>query len=394
MIPAVTPPGSYYVIAKADGGGVVVETQEANNVLARSLQIGGDLVVSAFTAPARSGAGGSIVVSDTTINQGAGRVAASMTRFYLSLDWMFDTSDVLLGGARSVPELDSGATSSGSTTVSIPATAATGAYYLIAKADADGAVLETSESNNASSRGFQIGPDLYLQALSVPSKGGAGSAIAVADTAANQGGGLAAESVVAFYLSTDWILDPSDIPLNPSRAVPALPSGGTSSAATTLTIPATTAAGVHYIIAKADASQAVPETQEGNNTRYGSIRIGPDLRVSSLWPSPTKVAPGGSVNVTDTIVNQGGGAAGSSTTTYYLSTNYTIEAGDVALGTRIVPALAAGASNTAVTALTIPAGSATGSFYLLAHADSTTQVGESPETNNVTAVAFQVTMTP
>jgi subtilase family serine protease len=38
----------------------------------------------------------------------------------------------------------------------IPAGTALGFYYMLAKADADGAVAETSESNNVTARGFQV----------------------------------------------------------------------------------------------------------------------------------------------------------------------------------------------------------------------------------------------
>ena len=41
-------------------------------------------MVSAVTVPFNFGAGSTIVVSDTTANQGSGMVAASVTRFYLS----------------------------------------------------------------------------------------------------------------------------------------------------------------------------------------------------------------------------------------------------------------------------------------------------------------------
>ena len=46
--------------------------------------------------------------------------------------------DVLLDGSRAVPDLAAGASSAGSTSVTIPAGNAAGTFYLIAKADADG----------------------------------------------------------------------------------------------------------------------------------------------------------------------------------------------------------------------------------------------------------------
>jgi subtilase family serine protease len=216
----------------------------------------------------------------------------------------------------------------------------------------------------------------------------------VAETVINQGGGDAVASSVTFYLSSDWIFDAADTPLNPARTVPALINGASSSGSTTLTIPAATPSGVYYIIARVDALNAIAETQEGNNTASYSVRIGPDLWVSYFYPTPNKSAAGGTVSVVNTITNQGGATAAASTVRFYFSTNYTLEAGDVQIGERAVPALAAGQFNSGSTPVQIPAGTAPGNYYLLAQADALGVVDESPETNNVTYVAIQVTIVP
>jgi subtilase family serine protease len=59
-----------------------------------------------------------------------------------------------------------------------------------------------------------------------------------------------------------------------------------------------------------------------------------------------------------------------------------------------VPALAAGQSNSAVTPIPVPGGTAAGNYYLLAQADGAQAVDESSETNNVTAELIQVTIVP
>ena len=70
--------------------------------------------------PATAGAGASIVVSDTTANQGGGGSPASVTRFYLSANSTLDAGDVRLDESRAVPALAAGASSAGSTSVTIP----------------------------------------------------------------------------------------------------------------------------------------------------------------------------------------------------------------------------------------------------------------------------------
>src|SRR5262249_14802204 len=161
---------------KADDDNVVLESRETNNTLSRSIQIGGDLAVTGLTVPAQGGAGVPLTITDVTTNQGGGSVGPTTTRFYLSADSVLDINDTLLA-SRDIGALDGGATSTGSTTVTIPASTASGTYYIVAKADADGSVAETYETNNTTVRSLLIGSDLYVSALTVPTKGGAGGSI-------------------------------------------------------------------------------------------------------------------------------------------------------------------------------------------------------------------------
>ncbi|MDH4198724.1 MAG: peptidase S8, partial [Candidatus Aminicenantes bacterium] len=142
-----TATGSWNLIAKADGEEVVDETSETNNTYLRTIKIGPDLDVTAISAPTTAGPGQTITVTETTKNQGGGAVEPSQTWFYLSLNSVLDASDILLG-SRAVPALAAGASSSASTTVTIPEGTATGSRYIIAKADGEGVVVETSETNN------------------------------------------------------------------------------------------------------------------------------------------------------------------------------------------------------------------------------------------------------
>lgn len=393
-IPTGVTAGTYYIIARADADDVAGETQEGNNLYTRSIQVGGDLAVSALTAPSKSGAGSTIAVSETTVNQGTGTVPASVTRFYLSANASLDAGDTLLPGGRAVPQLAAGASSSGSTELVIPATVGTGTYYLFAKADADEAVVETLESNNTRLRSIQLGPDLIVSALSVPVKMAAGSTISVSETTTNQGGGGAASaSVTAFALSTNWSLDSNDITLDGSRVVAPLASGASSAASVSLSIPAGMAPGTYYVIARADAGGDVAETLETNNTRSRLTRIGPDLAVSSASLSSSTVEAGSTASASESVVNQGAGLAAPSTTQFYLSSNSTLDAADVLLsGSRAVPELATNATSSGSTVIAIPAGTAAGTYYVLAKADGDEQVEESLETNNARIVrSIQVT---
>ena len=104
----------------------------------------------------------------------------------------------------------------------------------------------------------------------------------------------------------------------------------------------------------------VTETQEGNNTSARPLQVGPDLTVSFLT-APTSAAPGATIAVNDTTRNQGGDTAAPSTTAFYVSANSTLDGGDVLLGSRAVPALAAGGSSAGSTTVVVPPALAPGS---------------------------------
>jgi subtilase family serine protease len=226
--------------------------------------------------------------------------------------------------------------------------------------------------------------------------GAAGSSIVINDTTTNQGGGDAPSSVTAFYLSTSSAGGAGDVLLDGNRSVPPLAPATSSAGSTTVTIPAGTASGTFFIIARADDMNAVSETSETNNSRSRSISIGPDLSFTSLSLSPTIVKAGANLTVSDTVRNQGAGIAAASATRFYLSTNAGLDGSDVALmPSRAVPPLASGASSSGSTSITIPLDTSPGTYYVIAQADGDGAVAESAETNNVSAVrSIQVTAGP
>ena len=167
---------------------------------------------------------------------------------------------------------------------------------------------------------------------------------------------------------------------NPERCL-RLSTSGSSPMTTTVTLPQNLPTGLYYLIANADDGASVAETTETNNTRYVTIRIGPDLTVTGI-SAPARGGVGEPILVTDTTTNSGSGNAPASTTAFYLSANYALDAGDARLSpVRSVGALATGESSTATTALTVPAVSP-GLWYFIANADDPGNVAETQETNN------------
>ena len=272
QIPGNKLPGSYYVIVTADWNNVVAETSETNNKASKVIRIGGDLVVTALSAPTAAAANSVITLTDTVKNQGLATVAASVTGFYLSTNATFDESDRFLGN-RAVGSLAPSATDSASTQVTIPPETPAGGYYLLAVADVNNTVVESLENNNTKYFNFlRIGPDLIVTAVTAPTSAAAGTSITAGDTTKNQGAEAAPASVTSFYLSTNSGLDGSDVLLG-QRPVSLLGPGLSETGSVSLAIPADKPAGNYFIIAKSDGADAVLEGAENNNTRLKAITI-------------------------------------------------------------------------------------------------------------------------
>lgn len=131
-------------------------------------------------------------------------------------------------------------------------------------------------------------------------------------------------------------------------------------------------------------------------TRVLSFQVGtapaqPDLVTQNQSVSPSSVQDGASTTASCIVANQGTTSANASNLKYYLSTNNTYEAGDQLLASDAVNSLAAG-TNTAVSELvTIPSGTAPGTYYIIFYADADAQVAEVNETNNVGSIQLTIT---
>jgi uncharacterized repeat protein (TIGR01451 family) len=228
-----------------------------------------------------------------------------------------------------------------------------------------------------------------------------GSDIVIDDTTMNIGKIDAGASVTRFYLSTDAKFDPATDTFLFSRAIGPLVAKDSSSdldsssGSTTVTIPLATTLGKYFLIAVADADNAVLETQE-NNKKSRRLQVTlPDLTVTAL-KAPATAAAGSSILVQDTTNNKAPVPAGASTTRFYLSADALFDGGDVPLDPlvlgRAVPALAAKAKSAGATTVTIPLATAPGIYFVLAVADGDGAVSEINEANNLRS--RKITITP
>ena len=412
-LPATVAAGTYYVFACADDNQSVYERVETNNCARATpaLSVGSsalpDLVASAVSSPpATLTPGSSFSATDTTTNQGMLGASATTTRYYLGATVVKNASATMLTGSRAVLALSVGGTSTGSASVTVPTTVAPGTYYLLACSDDLGVVGESNEANNcaASATPIQVaapatGPvDLVVTALSAPPvTARLNDTFTMIETVTNQGAAGAAASLTRFYLSLDKLRSGSDPLLKGARAVPALAGAASSAGTTSLSISASTPAGVYYVLACADDQFAVAEGNEGNNCTASQTTLtvtAPDLIPSAVSAAPSSLKVGGSLSVTDTVTNVGSGSAGASWTRYFLSPDQTRHASDAIVGVRSVPVLVAAATSTATVSVTLPGTLVAGTYYLIACTDNNQSVYESSELNNCAAAVTPVVVTP
>ncbi|MCB1918368.1 MAG: S8 family serine peptidase [Candidatus Competibacteraceae bacterium] len=109
----------------------------------------------------------------------------------------------------------------------------------------------------------------------------------------------------------------------------------------------------------------------------------PNLTVTQVI-SPANGMPGGTIEVSAAVTNQGDVAAGSFWLAFLLSSDAAIAPGDVdtGWGCTFNEGLAGGATNTCSGEIVIPSTLAPGTYYLGAYADFRSEVTESDETNN------------
>jgi Tol biopolymer transport system component len=246
------------------------------------------------------------------------------------------------------------------------------------------------------------GPDLVERTVgNPPSTIAGGGRFSVTDTVANVGTMAAAASTTTYYISPVPAKTAESRALG-TRAVVALAAGASSTGTRVLTVPLTTPPATYHLIACADDLARVTESSEGNNCTAATSTVtvaGADLVVSAVSDPPTTARRGSRFTVTETVTNQGTAGASSSQTRFYFARDprretWTTQSSQLLTGARIVPALAAGASFTAPTplTLTIPTSTLPGTYFLVACADEQRRVVELSEINNCKASAGRVTV--
>jgi subtilase family serine protease len=355
-----------------------------------SIVIRPELIVSVLSNPPTGRApGGIFTVTVTVRNTGNMDAVSSSNRFYLSLDETKSAADVRFSATRTVPGLPTGTDSTGSVTLTVPSTLPLGSYFLLACADDTFKVSEANETNNcraSTSRLLVARPDLVPTSVSNPPAARApGATFSVTTSVRNQSQVTAGSSTLRFYLSLDATRNSGDVLLSGSRAVVALSAGATSTTSTTVTVPSTAQLGSYHVLACADDTLKVAESDENNclSSAAKTLIARPNLTVTTVTKPPVTAIPGASFSVTDGVYNPSPVTSPESSTRYYLSLDALKDPTDVRLsGTRSVAKIAPGATLTGSRTVTVPLATPLGTYRLLACADDLAVIPEANEADN------------
>ena len=345
--------------------------------------------------------GDTFTVTGRIYNKGALSAVASTARIYISSNSNITGGDYYLGSV-SIASIAGKGNRSYSKSVTLPSTPPSGftlndVVYVGVIADATGVVIEYNEGNNTRYDMVSVTPrpDLtvsYMNATPEPLKWG--DAFSASITIRNLTTVTAGSSIAKIYISSNSNITGGDYYLG-SVSVASIAAGGSRGYTKALGLPSSPPSGFAptdtlYIGVIADATSAVPESNEGNNTKYDMVSVTPilpDLTVTTMNVMPEPLKWGDAFNAAITIRNLATVTAGSSTAKIYISDNPTITGGDYYLGAVSVAAIAAHGTRAYTKALALPVSPPSGftptdTLYIGVIADATSAVPESNEGNN------------
>ncbi|MBX9652245.1 carboxypeptidase regulatory-like domain-containing protein, partial [bacterium] len=319
----------------------------------------------------------------------------------------------------SVTSLAPGDSYSQSVNIPIPLDAS-GTWYLYVMANGIGGhfppptLTESDRGNNLTrSDGFQIQlsptPNLVTNPVTVAGTAFSGQPLVVDWKVTNVGeGATPAETWLdRIYLSTDNVLDSSDIALTSVNATRDFEFDGPLAAgqAYLRSINVKLPDGIegdYYIIVAADAFKNVYEQGFESDNIAASLPVHifltppPDLEVSSVT-SPDTALSSHPISVTYVVQNNGSTSTSNATLTdrFYLSTDAALDGGDIQIGESVYTraALAPTGSYSRTVSLTLPNG-IEGTYYLIVQNDATDQVFEVDNLNNIASRSMTIQNLP
>lgn len=289
--------GQHTIKAFVDDNNQVYEGNETNNELTSTFTtLPPDLVIQGIIwEPENPSKDDTVTFTVTVKNQGSGRSDLCHLAYFINEEYESSLPVSTLETDTSV-------------NITFTWTALSEAHEVKAIIDFYKNVIESDENNNENTASFlTLAPDLIIEDITwLPEDAAAGDTVTFTVTIKNQGGGRAAASRTAFYVSGGY-----QGYLN-IQAIDA-----DTEVTTTFQWQATT--GSHTVSAIADHDSILVETHEDNNKMTKTIPIiPPDLIISDIAWTPENPAIGDIITFTVTLKNQGGGKAENLRVTYYI----------------------------------------------------------------------------
>ena len=416
-IPTSLNAGTYYIIVVTDISNQVYEnTGESNNkTISAGIAMASvppiDLSVTAGQLLSSSVTAGQPASLQWTVKNNSSNatvISSWHDAVYLSNNPVLDASDILLSTFTTSGPLAAGASYTQTHTVTIP-NGISGTLYLLVQTDKDNVHTDPNRGNNTlsiSNGGGQTivitappPADLIIPAITAPAEATAAQPITVGFTVKNTGTGTTPANSWTdnVYLSTDNVLDYSDVQIGSLSHSGALTPGSHYSGTLDMTIPANLS-GNYILIVKADGSNQVYEPNKSNNLSFSPIYIvsqpPSDLIVSEVTLPVSSQAAGTPITVNWKLKNIGNNtASGYIKEAVYLSADTLPDATDVLLGTLDgyinIPTL--GVLNRELTKPLY--GVAAGRYYLLVRTDILNNIIELNDNNNVKVSTDTLTVT-
>ena len=397
--------GTYYYGACVDS---VADESDTTNNCSPSAQVAvsePDLVVATPTVSDSVPApGATFTLSVSVESAGDGAAATTTLSIYRSTDATITTSDTLVGTV--VAELATSETSSQSTRLAAATSPGTyyvgeveltapdtpGTYYYGACVDTMTGGADTTDNCSPSTRVVVTEPDLVMAAILVSdSSPTAGATFTLKATVRNDGDGASAATTLRYYRSTDTTITTADTEEG-TDAVAGLAASGSSAQKAILTAPAT--AGTYYYGACVDS---ITGESDITNNCSSSVQVTvpvankPDLKIYAVVAVTNPfggTGPGGLIQLSVGLRNDGDAAAAATTLRFYRSTDATITTSDTDEGSVEVEELAA--SGTTSEGMDVNAPATTGTYYYGACVDA---VPDESDTTNNCSPSVRVTVT-
>ena len=295
--PTLTATASRSLTVQADSTGVIVESDETNNVGTGSVTIIGenpDLTVTALTADASTYKPGERVTITATVKNN-GIIACPASKLRLA-------GDSMTAQTKDVSALSAGGTQTVSFTFTAPQIVGEVTYNITATADPDNKIVESNEGNNSRSVSFKVSnplPDLTVtQIRSDKNEYDEGATGTVTVTVKNQGAQSVSNAKLKLTLEDFF----SEVKQTGSIA-----AGGTVQVSFSFVAPETLERRTVIATTIADPTNEISETNEDNNTLTGSLIVKPilpDLAVTST--NAANWYAGKEIVVTATVANHTG----------------------------------------------------------------------------------------